>query len=246
MGHGTSLTGGIPRSGTIRTAKSILIVEDEPDLAELLRYNLQREGYEARCAPDGGTALAEVKRTRPDLVLLDRMLPGVSGDDVIAQLKREPSTASIPVIMLTAKAEEGDELVGFALGADDYVGKPFSMKLLVARVRAIFRRGESLRSLPEVMVAGPIGLDNGRHEITVNGESVPMTATEFRLLKSLLAADGRVLSRSQLIDSALGQGVAVTDRTIDVHITSLRRKLGEAADWVQTVRGVGYTLRDPQ
>jgi DNA-binding response OmpR family regulator len=225
--------------------EAVLIVEDEADLAETLRFNLEREGYRARCAYDGRAALAEVRRHPPDLILLDRMLPGLSGDEVIAQLKHDPATSGIPVIMVTAKAEEADELVGFALGADDYVPKPFSMKLVLARVRAMLRRSDVLSSEPEVLAAGPIRLDEGRHAVGVEGADVALTATEFRLLKALMAADGRVLSRAQLIDAALGENVAVTDRTIDVHITSLRKKLGSAAEWVQTIRGVGYTLREP-
>jgi two-component system, OmpR family, alkaline phosphatase synthesis response regulator PhoP len=223
----------------------ILIVEDEADLAEMLRFNLEREGYRVRCAQDGLTALAEARRFPPDVILLDRMLPGASGDEVIAQLKRDSTTSGIPVIMLTAKADEADALVGFALGADDYVTKPFSVKLLLARVRAMLRRSDVLAKEPEVLTDGPVRLDTGRHEVQVEGAPVPLTSTEFRVLKALMAADGRVLSRAQLIDAALGDNVAVTDRTIDVHITGVRRKLGGAADWVQTIRGVGYTFREP-
>jgi two-component system phosphate regulon response regulator PhoB len=225
--------------------KSILLVEDEADLAELLTYNLEREGYTCRCARDGAKALAAAHRTPLDLILLDRMLPGVSGDEVAAQLKRDPRTSAIPIIMLTAKAEESDELVGFALGADDYVTKPFSMKLLLARVGAMFRRAESSESPRDVLVEGPIRLDLARHELTVSEIPVVVTATEFRLLKALMAAGGRVLDRSRLIDEVMGSGVIVTTRTVDVHITALRRKLGETAGWIQTVRGVGYTFRPP-
>lgn len=224
---------------------SVLVIEDETDLAEMLRFNLEREGYRARCVRDGRVAVAEVRRHPPDLILLDRMLPGVSGDEIIAQLRRDPATGGIPIIMLTAKAEEADELVGFALGADDYVTKPFSMKLLLARVSAMMRRSDALASEPEVLTAGPIHLDAARHEVSTGDQKVDLTATEFRLLKALMAAHGRVLSRTQLIDAALGENVAVTDRTIDVHITGLRKKLGGAAEWVQTIRGIGYTLREP-
>lgn len=226
-------------------AKSVLVVEDETDLAELLRYNLQKEGYATKSVGDGQLALAEVKRSSPDLIILDRMLPGFSGDEVISQMKRQARTASIPIIMLTAKAEETDELVGFALGADDYVTKPFSMKLLLARVAAIFRRAEPVDPQTETLKAGPVYLDVARHELLVDGLPVALTATEFRLLRTLIAGGGRVLTRAQLIDNVLGAGVAVTDRTIDVHITALRKKLGDAAAWVQTIRGVGYTFRSP-
>jgi DNA-binding response OmpR family regulator len=231
--------------GEMPTGKSILVVEDEADLAELLRYNLERDGYSCRCVPDGNAALTEVGRSIPDMILLDRMLPGLSGDDVITQLKRKPRTAAIPTVMLTAKAEESDALVGFALGADDYVSKPFSMRLLLARIAAIFRRVDASDPSEHVLSAGAIRLDIDRHELTVGGSTVSVTTMEFRILRALLAARGRVLSRAQLIDTILGQEAVVTDRTIDVHMTSLRKKLGTAGAWIHTVRGVGYALREP-
>lgn len=226
-------------------AKSILIVEDEADLAELLRYHLEREGYACRRAVDGNAALGEVQRNPPDLVLLDRMLPKMSGDDVALRLKRDPRSATIPIIMLTAKAEETDELVGFALGADDYITKPFSMKLVLARVAAVLRRDDTSGADREVLSAGPIIVDRSRHEASVSGQSVVLTATEFRILATLMSARGRVLGRDQLIDLVLGTDVAVTNRTIDVHIAALRKKMGTAADWIKTVRGVGYAFRSP-
>jgi two-component system phosphate regulon response regulator PhoB len=232
-------------------AKSILVVEDEADLAHLVRYNLEQEGYVCRCAGDGRSALAEVRRWLPDLIVLDRMLPGMSGDDVAVELRRDPRSASIPIIMLTAKAAEADELVGFALGADDYVTKPFSMKKLLARVAAVLRRSEAVQARVTRMEAGPFELDVSRHELLVHGEAVTLTATEFKLLRALMAVNGRVMSRSQLIDAAMGVEVAVTDRTIDVHVTALRKKLAnahpdsEASAWIQTVRGVGYAFRPP-
>ncbi len=227
------------------SGKAILIVEDENDLAEVLLYHLEREGYRCRRARDGDAALAEVQRAIPDLILLDRMLPKFSGDEVAARLKRDARSADIPIIMLTAKAEDADELVGFALGADDYVRKPFSMKLLLARIAAVLRRDRASRENREVLTMGPVVLDRARHEATVNGGQVSLTATEFRILATLMNAGGRVLDRAQLIDSVLGHGVAVTNRTIDVHIAALRRKLGEASNCIQTVRGVGYTYRVP-
>jgi two-component system phosphate regulon response regulator PhoB len=176
------------------------------------------------------------------------MLPGVSGDHILQQMKREPRIAGVPVLMLTAKAEESDELVGLTMGADDYVTKPFSMKLLLARVAALFRRSEAVEPTSEgdVLETGPIRVDVSRHEVRVDGVPVSLTATEFRLLRALIASGGRVLSRAQLIDSVLGTGVAVTDRTIDVHITAVRRKMGSAAGWIQTIRGFGYTFREPE
>jgi len=224
---------------------SILIVEDEADLADLLRYHLEREGYRCRRVEDGQRALAEATRQPPDLVILDRMLPGLSGDEVARRLRREPRTAAIPIIMLTAKAADEDELVGFALGADDYIRKPFSVKLLLARVSAVLRRRESAGVPREVLALGPVVLDHGRHEVTVAGRPVELTATEFRILAALMEARSRVLSREQLIDRVLGQGAAVTNRAMDVHIAALRKKLGPAADCIHTVRGVGYAFRLP-
>ncbi len=229
----------------VEAGKSILLVEDETDLAEVVTYHLEREGYACRRVADGDAAIAEVHRRPPDLVVLDRMLPKLSGDEVALRLKRDPRSAAIPIIMLTAKAEESDELIGFALGADDYIRKPFSVKLLLARISAVLRREQAGSGEREVLTAGPIVLDRGRHEVMVNGEAVALTATEFRILSTLVSANGRVLNREQLIDAVLGHGVAVTNRTIDVHIAALRKKLGPASNCIQTVRGVGYAFRVP-
>lgn len=226
--------------------KSVLIVEDEADLADVLAFHLEKEGYQCRRVGDGSTALAEIARHPPDLVILDRMLPKLSGDEVATRLKRDSRTQSIPLVMLTAKAEELDELVGFALGADEYIRKPVSIKVLLARVAAILRRKEVAEQGSEALSGGPILLDRSRHEVTVDGMAVPLTATEFRVLGSLMQARGRVLDRGRLIDMVIGNGVAVTNRTIDVHVAALRRKLGKAAAWIQTVRGVGYSFREPQ
>ncbi|MFN0136932.1 MAG: response regulator [Phycisphaerae bacterium] len=228
------------------SGKNILVVEDEADLAELVHFHLEKEGYRCRKQYDGNAALAEVQRDPPDLIILDRMLPKISGDDVANRLKRDPRTAGIPIVMLTAKVDETDELIGFALGADDYIRKPFSMKLLVARVSAVLRRKEASEQTAELLTVGPISIDRARHEVRVGDASVQLTATEFRLLLALAGARGRVLDRDQLIDSVLGTGVGVTNRTIDVHVAALRKKMGEAANWIQTVRGVGYTFREPQ
>ncbi|HWL92334.1 MAG TPA: response regulator transcription factor [Phycisphaerae bacterium] len=234
-----------------RAQKTILVVEDEHDLAELICFNLEREGISARRAAAGDKAVAEIRRDPPDLILLDRMLPGMSGEEVAQEIRRDPATAGIPIIMLTAKAEESDELVGFALGADDYVTKPFSMKVLMARVTAMLRRGDAPVPDAEIFREGPFSLDWTRHELTVGEAVIAVTATEFRLMGALMAASGRVLDRGKLIDKVLGQGAVVLDRTIDVHITSLRKKLAAAdpaadhAAWIQTVRGVGYSFRPP-
>lgn len=245
------ISGKNERQPPVRGSTSILVVEDEADLADLLCYNLERAGYSCRRADDGAQALDEVRRNPPDLILLDRMLPRVPGDDVVMHLKRDPRYASIPIVMLTAKAAESDELMGFALGADDYVPKPFSMKKLLARVAAVLRRSQAGQRKPEQLAAGPFALDRGRHELKVGDAAVNLTATEFRLLSALMGADSQVLSRAELIDAAVGTGAAVTDRTIDVHITSVRKKIAsapsglEASKWIQTVRGVGYTFRQP-
>lgn len=225
--------------------KHILVVEDEVDLAEVIGFNLQREGYTFEHAANGNDALAAIERRRPDLLVLDRMLPRTTGDDVIVALKRDPQAARIPVIMLTAKADESDELVGFALGADDYITKPFSMKRLLARVGALLRRTDDAESDTDVLSIGPLVLDQERHDVSVDGRPLQLTPTEFRLLHALMKADGRLLTRAQLIDAALGPDVAVVDRTIDVHVAALRKKLGEAAGWIQTIRGAGYTFRSP-
>ncbi|MGD2109587.1 MAG: response regulator transcription factor [Phycisphaerae bacterium] len=223
--------------------KTILIAEDESDLVELLRYNLERDGYRCRTVSDGEQALAEARRHPPDVMILDRMLPRMSGDEVIARLRGDVRTSAIPILMLTAKGEESDELVGFALGADDYVTKPFSMRLLMARLRALLRRPFVTPIRSDVLSAGPITLDRSRRKATVGDAPVSLTTREFEILWELMAARGRVLSREQLIDTVLGTGAIVTDRTVDVHIAALRKKLTGASSMIQTVRGVGYTLR---
>jgi len=224
--------------------REILLIEDETDLADLIRHNLEREGYRCRCMANGEDGLAEARRNPPDVLVLDRMLPRMSGHQVISRLRREPKTANIPILMLTAKAEESDELVGFALGADDYVTKPFSMKLLLARIDALLRRATASFSPSNVLNVGPISLDRDRREATLDGKIITLTATEFGILWELIAARGRVLSRNRLIDSVLGTSAVVTDRTIDVHVAALRKKIGRAATLIQTIRGIGYTLRD--
>lgn len=233
-----------PGSG-MSNGKTILVVEDETDLLDAVCYHLQRDGYTCRRATDGAQALAEISKSIPDAIILDRMMPRMSGDEVARKLRSDPRTASIPILMLTAKSDEADELVGFAIGADDYVHKPFSVKLLSARVAATLRRKQGEARTGDVLTAGPIVLDRLRHEVTVASEPIQLTAAEFRALAALMAARGRVLDREQLLDATVGAGVAVTQRTIDVHIASLRKKLGTAAGWIQTIRGVGYALRNP-
>jgi len=223
--------------------KRILIVEDEPDMAELVAMRLKREGYLAETAHDGLEGLGKVRAQPPDLLVLDIMLPKLSGTDLLMELRQDPRTAAVPVIMMTAKGEESDIVVGLAIGADDYVTKPFSMSVLVARVAAVLRRSAALKDSGKgPLRVGPIAVDVARHAAEVDGRPVALTLTEFRLLAALAAARGRVLTRNQLIDQAMGVNTVVTDRTIDVHLTALRRKLGEARSHLQTVRGVGYRL----
>lgn len=223
---------------------NILVVEDDPDLQESIRFNLERQGHEVMVASDGQAALDVATRKKPDLVLLDLMLPKVSGRDVTVALKKNPATRSIPVIMLTAMSAENDIVLGLQIGADDYVTKPFSMDVLLARVAAVLRRRSGVPDKEGLLTAGPIQVDRSRHVVEVDGAPIAITLTEFRLLEALIAAKGRVLSRDQLMSLAMGPDVAVTDRTIDVHITSLRRKLGDHRELVETVRGVGYRFAD--
>jgi two-component system phosphate regulon response regulator PhoB len=223
-------------------AKRIVIVEDEPDMAELVAMQLRREHYDVEVAHDGAEGLASVRRRPPDLVLLDLMLPGLSGTEVLRRVRSDPNTADVPVVVLTAKSEESEVVSGLHLGADDYVTKPFSLSVLSARVAAVLRRSESAGPEGDVLTAGPIRINRETHSVEVDGESVTLTLTEFRLLWAILAGRGRVLTRNQLIDKAMGRDAVVTDRTIDVHLTALRRKLGDARRYIQTVRGVGYRL----
>jgi len=222
--------------------KTVLIVEDERDMAELVAMRLKREGYVVDVAHDGVEGLRKVRSGPPDLVLLDLMLPGMSGTELAAEVRADPRTADVPIIMLTAKTAESDVVVGLHVGADDYVTKPFSMSVLVARVAAVLRRAAASAAGSGVLSVGPIRIDRDRHRVEVDGRAVALTLTEFRLLAAIAAGRGRVLTRNQLIDRALGPDVVVTDRTIDVHLTALRRKLGKARKYIQTVRGIGYRL----
>lgn len=224
------------------STKRIVIVEDEPDMAELVAMQLRREHYEVEVAHDGPGGLECIRRRPPDLVVLDLMLPGLSGQEVLRRLRADPHTADVSVVILTARSEESDVVSGLHLGADDYVTKPFSLSVLSARVAAVLRRSESSGPEGDVLSAGPIRVNRQTHSVEVNGQSVSLTLTEFRLLAAIIAGRGRVLTRNQLIDKAMGQDAVVTDRTIDVHLTALRRKLGDARRFIETVRGVGYRL----
>jgi len=218
---------------------TILVVDDERDLVELLTVNLEAAGYRTIAAHAGDEALAKATEHLPDLVILDLMMPGLPGTEVARRLRAAPRTARVPIIMLTARAAESDQVVGLSLGADDYITKPFSMKVLKARVEAILRRAAGKAS-NETLTLGALKLDLSAHEAFVSGEHIKLTPTEYRLLCALVEAGGRTLSRQQLVECAMGPGIAVTDRVIDVHIAAVRRKLGECADMIRTVRGVGY------
>jgi DNA-binding response OmpR family regulator len=234
------LVSKLPENRDLGHARSVLIVEDQRDLAESIAFNLSRANYQATVAYDGRAALDAIRGSRPDLVLLDVMLPELSGTEVASRIRTDPALASIPIIMVTAKADEIDQLVGLAVGADDYITKPFSMKLLLARIEAVLRRASAQREQGGLRRLGTIELNLETHEVRCAGQPVRLTLTEFRLLASLVNAHGRILSRPQLMERAIGPGVMVTERTIDVHITALRKKLGSAGSMIRTVRGVGY------
>ncbi|HTN75041.1 MAG TPA: response regulator [Pirellulaceae bacterium] len=223
----------------------VLIIEDDRSLAEVLAYNLKQAGYEVLCAHDGQDGILQAQMKSPDLVLLDLMLPVVDGLDVCRKLRSDASTRDMLIVMLTAKAEESDELIGFSLGADDYVAKPFSVKVLIERIKALRRRrAAALTEGDDVTSSQGISVDRRRHRALANGQPLQLTRSEFRLLDTLIRQPGRVFQRSELIDAALGEDTMVMERTIDVHIRALRAKLGDCADVVETVRGVGYRFKD--
>ncbi len=225
--------------------KHIFIVEDEEDIAELLRYHLVREGHTVTIADNGKDALKAILDVLPDLVLLDLMLPGMNGLDICRRLKGDVTTAGIPVVMVTAKGEESDIVTGLELGADDYIAKPFSIRVLVSRVRAVLRRKQAPpESSPAILSIHDLRIDSRRREIFVKDKRVELTFTEFSLLKYLAGRPGWVMTRQQIIDAVHGDDYAVTDRAVDVQIVGLRKKLGECSDYIQTVRGVGYRFRE--
>jgi DNA-binding response OmpR family regulator len=226
----------------------VLVVEDEPDVAEMMRYNLGKEGYEVRLAVNGTDALRQVKEARPDVILLDIMVPQLNGWEICRRLKQAPETASIPVIMVTGRVEEGDKVLGFELGADDYVTKPFSPRELVARVRAVTRRGRAGdEAAGQPLRAGDLEIDRQRFEVKMKGRLVELTRKEFDLLAALVRAPGRVFGREELLDLVWGQDGFVEPRTVDVHVARLRGKFAAARapePGIETVRGVGYRFRE--
>jgi two-component system phosphate regulon response regulator PhoB len=226
----------------------ILVIEDERALVEVLTYNLEREGFEVLTAFDGLEGLRQAQLKLPDLIVLDLMLPVKPGLEVCRELRMGPRTRDIPVVMVTAKAEESDELVGFATGADDYVTKPYSMKVLIQRIKKELRRAQAQEEAPAGTVIGSQGvvIDRHSHRALFRDQELPLTPTEFRLLEALVRQTGRAFTRYELMDSAIGEDAIVLERTIDVHIKSLRKKLGEAGELIETVRGVGYRFHEPR
>ena len=223
----------------------ILVVDDEEDILELVKYNLEREGYLVDCVDTGEEAIERAVAIRPDGILLDLMLPGVDGIEVCRELRKNPDTRTIPIIMMTAKGEEADVVSGLEVGADDYVPKPFSTKVLVARLRALLRRtaGETDSEAGEVIRRGTFLLDLGRREASINGKPLYLTFTEFEILRLLAKRPGWVYSRSRIVNEIKGSDYPVTERAVDVQIVGLRKKLGDA-DLIETVRGVGYKFKN--
>jgi two-component system phosphate regulon response regulator PhoB len=223
----------------------ILIVDDEADIVELLDYNLRQAGYTVVNARDGASALAAVRRQRPDLIVLDLMLPDIPGTEVCRRLRKDADTEAIPILMLTARAGEIDRVVGFEVGADDYVVKPFSPREIVLRVQALLRRARP-RTDGEVerLRMGVLEIDVQRHRVVVDNEEIPLTALEFKLLLDLASRRGRVQRRDDLLERVWGYAPGIETRTVDTHVKRLREKLGAARDYIETVRGVGYRMRD--
>jgi two-component system phosphate regulon response regulator PhoB len=222
--------------------KTVLIIEDEKDLAELVAFNLEKEGFRPLLAGDGVMGLEMALANSPDLILLDLMLPGMPGTEVCKSLKSRDKTSRIPVIMLTARGDEIDRVVGFEVGADDYVLKPFSTRELLLRVKAVLRRAVPDGHQGRVVVIGTVSIDTDRHTVTVNGKSADLSAIEFKLLLTLAERQGRVQSRDRLLRDVWGYNYAGDTRTVDTHLTRLRAKLGDAGNMIRTVRGFGYKL----
>ena len=223
----------------------ILVVDDEEDLLELVRYNLAKEGYAVECVGSGEEALASVRRSPPDLIVLDLMLPAVDGLEVCRRLKADARTRAVPIVMLTAKGEDADMVAGLERGADDYIAKPFSPRVLSARVRALLRRNEARRQaeLETTIDVHELSIHPGRHEVRLAGRPVELTYTEFALLQFLARRPGWAFTRAQIVDAVKGEDYPVTERSVDVQVAGLRRKLGAYGSYIETVRGVGYRFR---
>jgi two-component system phosphate regulon response regulator PhoB len=226
--------------------KKVLIIEDEKDLAELLSFNLEKDGFAATCIHDGKQGFERAVADIPDLILLDLMLPGLLGTEVCKALRKEPRTARIPIIMITAKGDEIDRVVGFEVGADDYIVKPFSMREVTLRVKALMRRVDQEMPTPatDQLILGEIAIDKQRHTVTSAGNEIELTSTEFKLLLHLVEKKGCVQSREQLLQRVWGYNNSADTRTVDTHVTRLRGKLGEPGDIIKTVRGFGYKIEE--
>lgn len=233
---------GLPVSPT--TEDKILMIEDDSDISELVQYNLEREGYKVFVSANGESGFSQAMTLRPDLIILDLMLPGLDGLSVCRKLRAHPTTAEVPIVMLSAKGEESDVVVGLEMGADDYVTKPFSPKELIARIRAVLRRPRQSTVVEGRRITGPVTLDPERHEAFLRDEPLVLTLAEYKLLSALTSRPGRVFTREQLLEKITGGETYVIDRNIDVHIRAIRKKLGGDADFIQTVRGVGYKCRE--
>ncbi len=225
-------------------SQKILLIDDEPDVLDMLEMNLKGSGYKVSCAQDGEVGIRKAREEQPSLIVLDLMLPRMSGLEVCKGLKKDPATMAIPVIMLTAKSEEVDRVVGLELGADDYVTKPFSPRELVLRIKSVLRRSSGESAKQERLQLGELVLDMGRHEVMVDGELVNLTATEFRLLSVLMERRGRVQSRDRLLNDVWGYESVIDTRTVDTHVRRLREKLGSLAEYIETIRGVGYRMSE--
>ena len=221
-------------------SQKIYIVEDEPDIRETLKYNFSNEGFEVFTAPDGEEALSNIKKVLPDVLILDLMLPGVSGLDVCKTIRADDDIRDMSIIMLTAKGEEIDRVIGFELGADDYVTKPFSVRELILRVKVLLKKQHESLVANKLVTFGPIRIDLDAHELKINDKEIVLTALEFKLLQHLVKRKGRVQTREQLLGDVWGYSAEVTTRTVDTHIKRLREKLGNTSDYIQTIRGVGY------
>ena len=225
--------------------EKILVVEDEENIQELIQYNLSKEGYQVSCALSGEKGLEAARTERPDLILLDLMLPGLDGLDVCKELKRDAATQGIAVIMVTAKGDETDIVTGLELGADDYVVKPFSPKILLSRVKAVLRRKQlPVSENKDVIHIGDLVIHSGRHEVLLGNKKLDLTFTEFRILQTLAGRPGWVFTRGQIVDAVRGEDHAVTDRSVDFQIVGLRRKLDHCSTYIETVRGVGYRFQE--
>ncbi|HOJ16403.1 MAG: response regulator [Caldisericia bacterium] len=224
--------------------KNILLIEDDKDISELISYNLKKENFNVITAYDGEEALNLIKDNVIDLIILDLMLPSVSGIDLLKYIKRDEKTKNIPVIIETAKGEENDIVLGLELGADDYVTKPFSPKVLVARIKRLIERTEEKSINEKLLNAGPVTLDLTRHKVTLKGKPIELTLVEFKLLNYLISNKGKALSRDEILANIWLDEVYVIDRVVDVHINSIRKKLGEESYLIETVRGIGYTFKE--